>query len=176
MWKDIPEYFHGGLLIISTCNPSKNRDCCVKSFSKEKSFSDERWNIEHENTVNLFCDHIKHQERINRQYMDMGYTYTDIVLQDHRDLNEINYNKQIDYGYCVSLIHWSGHVYHTKCLRTNPKWMQEHRDHVGPLNIHHLMIPGTHNSGTYWPVHIHHINRISMTQVSLYKKRLIVKI
>lgn len=151
MWKNIPRQIAGSLFILSTCNPFKNQNCCVKQFPNNKSFSDDHWNIKFGNSVNLLCDHIKHQEQIPLDSMSMGHIYTNIVLNDNYDLKEINYERPITYGYCVSIVHWRGHVYHTTCLRTNPRWMQDHRDAIGNFQIPRLFLPGTHDSGAYNP-------------------------
>ena len=35
------------------------------------------------------------------------------------------------------------------CLQIRPRWMWEERDVIGNMPLNSLMIPGTHNSGSY---------------------------
>ena len=37
------------------------------------------------------------------------------------------------------------------CLLIRPRWMWEERDVIGNIPLNNLMIPGTHNSGSYIP-------------------------
>ena len=42
-------------------------------------------------------------------------------------------------------------VLRMNCLLIRPRWMWEERNAIGNLPIHSLMIPGTHNSGSFIP-------------------------
>ena len=37
------------------------------------------------------------------------------------------------------------------CLLIRPRWMWEEKDVIGNVPLHSLMIPGTHNSGSFIP-------------------------
>ncbi len=37
------------------------------------------------------------------------------------------------------------------CLLIRPRWMWEERDVIGNMPLNNIMIPGTHNSGSYIP-------------------------
>ena len=37
------------------------------------------------------------------------------------------------------------------CLLIRPRWMWEERDVIGNVPLHSLMLPGTHNSGSFIP-------------------------
>lgn len=51
-------------------------------------------------------------------------------------------------GYCVAY-HSKNKILAKSCLQTNPSWMQESFQYIGSRALPTLMIPGTHNSGTY---------------------------
>ena len=40
-------------------------------------------------------------------------------------------------------------VLRMNCLLIRPRWMWEERDVIGNMPLNSLMIPGTHNSGSY---------------------------
>ena len=42
-------------------------------------------------------------------------------------------------------------VLRMNCLLIRPRWMWEERDVIGDIPLNALMIPGTHNSGSYIP-------------------------
>ncbi|XP_055375753.1 uncharacterized protein LOC129608324 [Condylostylus longicornis] len=61
-------------------------------------------------------------------------------------------NKNINcYGYWVSYIDKNGNIIVKNCLKAYPIWMNEMKDDIGELTIKDLLIPGTHNSGSYKP-------------------------
>lgn len=51
-------------------------------------------------------------------------------------------------GYCVAY-HSRDKILAKNCLRTNPTWMQDSFQYIGARPLPSLMIPGSHNSGTY---------------------------
>jgi hypothetical protein len=42
-------------------------------------------------------------------------------------------------------------VLRMNCLLIRPRWMWEERDVIGNTPLHSLMLPGTHNSGSFIP-------------------------
>ena len=36
-----------------------------------------------------------------------------------------------------------------ECLKTQPNWMKERKDILGPLKMKQIFLPGTHNSAIY---------------------------
>ena len=42
-----------------------------------------------------------------------------------------------------------GNVLAVNCIKIQPVWMWEMKDHIGSMPLHALMIPGTHNAGAY---------------------------
>lgn len=53
------------------------------------------------------------------------------------------------YGYWASYVNGSGHIQAKTCYRIFPTWMNDIRNVVGKLKLRDLMIPGTHDSGSY---------------------------
>ena len=51
-------------------------------------------------------------------------------------------------GFWVALIR-NGQVEIKNCLRIYPNWMREHQNVIGDTPLHSLIIPGTHNSGSW---------------------------
>ena len=43
----------------------------------------------------------------------------------------------------------AGSVLAVDCIKSQPGWMWEMREYIGSIPLHALMIPGTHNSGSY---------------------------
>ena len=52
------------------------------------------------------------------------------------------------YNYWIAYVR-SGEVLAVNCIKTQPTWMWEMKEHIGSIPLHGLMIPGTHNSGAY---------------------------
>lgn len=51
-------------------------------------------------------------------------------------------------GYCLAY-HSRNKILARNCLKTNPNWMQESFSFIGTRALPSLMLPGSHNSGTY---------------------------
>ena len=51
-------------------------------------------------------------------------------------------------GYCIAY-HSRNKILARNCLQTNPNWMQESFAYIGSKPLPSLMLPGSHNSGTY---------------------------
>lgn len=51
-------------------------------------------------------------------------------------------------GYCVAY-HSRGRILAKNCLKTNPNWMQDSYQYINSRSLPSLMLPGSHNSGTY---------------------------
>ena len=43
----------------------------------------------------------------------------------------------------------SGAVLAVDCVKSQPVWMWDIKDYIGSIPLHALMIPGTHNSGSF---------------------------
>ena len=56
------------------------------------------------------------------------------------------------------------------CLLIRPRWMWEEKDVIGNVPLHSLMIPGTHNSGSFIPRGSTVSNRDYQIFYSLYCK------
>lgn len=70
-------------------------------------------------------------------------------------------------GYCLAY-HSKNKVLAQNCLKINPTWMRDSFQYIGPRSLPSIMIPGTHNSGTY-PKQLdktvlHMINKYQMNQ------------
>eukprot|EP00092_Neocalanus_flemingeri_P011157 GFUD01012019.1.p1 GENE.GFUD01012019.1~~GFUD01012019.1.p1 ORF type:complete len:456 (-),score=118.95 GFUD01012019.1:61-1428(-) len=52
------------------------------------------------------------------------------------------------YNYWIAYVR-SGTVLAVNCVKTQPVWMWEMKEHIGSIPLHALMIPGTHNAGAY---------------------------
>ena len=52
------------------------------------------------------------------------------------------------YNYWIAYVR-SGKVMAVNCIKTQPVWMWEMKEHIGSIPLHALMIPGTHNAGAY---------------------------
>lgn len=52
------------------------------------------------------------------------------------------------YNYWIAYVR-AGNVLAVNCIKTQPVWMWEMKEHIGSIPLHALMIPGTHNSGAY---------------------------
>ena len=52
------------------------------------------------------------------------------------------------YNYWIAYIR-EGDILAVNCIKIQPVWMWEMKDHIGSIPLHALMIPGTHNSGAY---------------------------
>ncbi|XP_021947606.1 PI-PLC X domain-containing protein 1 [Folsomia candida] len=73
-----------------------------------------------------------------------GYIKTDFRL----DRPSLNTSSSICVGYWIAYIRKS-QILQINCLSTYPKWMYEMRNTIGDTPLHSLMIPGTHNSGSW---------------------------
>jgi hypothetical protein len=51
-------------------------------------------------------------------------------------------------GYWIAYMR-NGYVLKSNCLQIYPTWMHDHKDVIGDSSLHALMIPGTHNSGSW---------------------------
>lgn len=70
-------------------------------------------------------------------------------------------------GYCLAY-HHRNKILAQNCLKTNPNWMYDSFQHIETRSLPSLMIPGSHNSGTY-PKQLdksvlHIINKYQMNQ------------
>ena len=43
----------------------------------------------------------------------------------------------------------SGSVLAVDCIKSQPVWMYEMKEYIGSIPLHALMIPGTHNAGSW---------------------------
>lgn len=70
-------------------------------------------------------------------------------------------------GYCLAY-HSRNKIYARNCLKTNPNWMLDTFQYIGSRSLPSIMIPGTHNSGTYPKqldqTALHMINKYQMNQ------------
>ena len=57
-------------------------------------------------------------------------------------------------GYWIAYVRANdGAVLAVDCLRTRPTWMRDHGDVLGDVAVADLLLPGTHNSGSYRHYH-----------------------
>ena len=52
-------------------------------------------------------------------------------------------------GYCAAYFAGTGRLLASNCLRTRPNWMRDSFPLISARSLPTLMVPGTHNSGTY---------------------------
>lgn len=64
------------------------------------------------------------------------------------DLDSISLNSKC-YGYWASYVNSEGDILAMTCYRIFPTWMNDIREVIGNLKINDLLIPGTHDSGSY---------------------------
>ncbi|CAL1291909.1 unnamed protein product [Larinioides sclopetarius] len=78
-----------------------------------------------------------------------GYYKSDIELPIHtRHLRVAA--KSPCLGYWATYERKKGHVATSTCLRTHPRWMAEGGDHLSGLRLSGIMIPGSHDSGSFF--------------------------
>ncbi|XP_055935064.1 PI-PLC X domain-containing protein 1-like [Argiope bruennichi] len=78
-----------------------------------------------------------------------GYYKTDIELSVHTRNLRVS-SKYTCLGYWATYKRISGEMVTSTCLRTQPKWMSESAYHLAGLQLSEIMIPGSHDSGSFF--------------------------
>ncbi|GBN47665.1 PI-PLC X domain-containing protein 1, partial [Araneus ventricosus] len=78
-----------------------------------------------------------------------GYFKSDIELPIHTHHLRVSAEYPC-LGYWATYERKKGDVATSTCLRTHPSWMAEGGDHLGGLPLSGIMIPGSHDSGSFF--------------------------
>lgn len=74
--------------------------------------------------------------------------FTTNIPFERKEMDMLTVNSSC-YGYWASYVNDKGEILAMTCYRIYPTWMNDLRDIVGGLKLKNLMIPGTHDSGSY---------------------------
>ena len=66
----------------------------------------------------------------------------------HPYLVETPLTTRCQHHYWIAYIR-AGRVLAVNCIKTQPQWMWEMKDYIGSIPLHAVMLPGSHNSGSY---------------------------
>ena len=66
----------------------------------------------------------------------------------HPYLVEAPLTTQCQHHFWIAYVR-AGRVLAVNCLKTQPTWMYEMKEYLGSIPLHALMLPGSHNSGSY---------------------------
>ncbi len=77
-----------------------------------------------------------------------GYFKTDVSFPNNPLLGLRSPRATCLYGLYIAYIR-NERTLKMNCMRLRPKWMWEYRSQIGDMPLHALMLPGTHNSGSY---------------------------
>lgn len=70
-------------------------------------------------------------------------------------------------GYCVAYHTRHDRILAKNCLKTSPNWMNEIYPYIESRTVTQLMLPGTHNSGTY--LHQSTIDKTALQMINKYQ-------
>ena len=87
-------------------------------------------------------------------YKDSGSLISETIGNQHTKEDIKNHKiLLVSYGviYSILLLIDMISVLKMNCLLIRPRWMWEEKDVIGNVPLHSLMIPGTHNSGSFIP-------------------------